>query len=116
MRITLTDRLVSRGTPEGAAVSFAAKVYDDSTEPWTLTVPTSLRYRIDDPEYGCQIQDWSSLTADDESTITVTGTQNTISGCQSRERRRITVEADHGLSTGAVAYRDYFVINGMGFP
>ena len=116
MRITLTDRLVARSTPEGAATAFAVKVYDDSTEPWVLTVPTSLRYRIDDPEYNCTILDWTTLTPDDDSTITVTGAQNSITGCSPRQRRRLTVEANHGLSSVAVANREWFVVNGPELP
>jgi hypothetical protein len=112
MKLAITDRLTLRSTPEGAAVPFAVKVYTDTAEPWVLVVPTTLRYRIDDPEYGNEILAWTTVTPASSATITVTGTQNAITGCAARERRRLTVQADDGLSTACVETRDYFVVNG----
>ncbi len=94
---------------EGAAIAFSVKCYDDSTTPWTLQVPTTLRYRVDNPETGAVIVDWTTVTPDDETTITVT--QNTLSGCESEERRALIVEANHGLSTCDVAMRNWWIKN-----
>lgn len=107
MRITITDRLVSRTAQEGSSVPFAVKVYDDSVEPWTLTVPTSLRYRVDNPVTGRIALDWTAATPDDESSITIT--QTTLSDCYQMERLQLVVEANHGLSTACVAKRDFWV-------
>lgn len=112
MKLTITSRLTANSTPEGAAVPFAVKVYTDTTEPWALVVPTTLRYRIDDPEYGTEIAGWTTVTPASSAAITVTGTQNAISGCAARERRRLTVNADDGLATACVETRDYFVVSG----
>lgn len=108
MQITLTDRLVARTANEGQAVSFVAKIYTDTSEPWVLVAPTTLRYRVDDPEAGCTIVDWTTISPASSATITVTGTQGLLTGCH-RERRQIVVEADHGLSTNCVATREWIV-------
>lgn len=108
MRITITDRLVARTANEGAAVPFAIKVYTDDSEPWVLVAPTSLRYRVDNPDTGCTILDWTTVSPASSATLTVTGAQGLLSGCE-RERRQITVEADHGLATNCVATRDWYV-------
>ena len=107
MRLTLTDPLVGRVCQDGSAIPFALKCYTDSSEPWALTVPTSIRYRVENPETRCEIVAWTSVSAASSATITVTGAQNTIS-CGD-ERRRLVVEADHGLSTATVATRDWTV-------
>ena len=112
MKLTITDRLTMQSTPEGAAVPFAVKVYTDTTEPWVLVIPTTLRYRLDDPEYGTEIAGWTTVTPASSTTITVTGTQNAISGCAAREKRRLTVQADDGLATSCVAEREYYVTSG----
>lgn len=116
MRVSITDRLVARSTPEGTSQPFAVKIYDDSTEPWVLTTPTSLRYRVDDPEFSTVLLDWTTVTPASSATITVTGTQNDISSGLDIERRRLTVEINHGLSTVQVARRDYFVTDSLGLP
>ena len=108
MRITLTDRLVGRTANEGAAVAFTVKVWTDTSEPWVLVVPTTLRYRVDNPETGAQILDWTTATPASSATITVTGALGTLNGCE-REPRQITIQADVGLSTVCVATREWYV-------
>ena len=114
MRITITDRLVGRSTPESAAVPFSVSVYTDTTEPWGLVAPTTLRYRIDDPECGTEIAGWTTVTPASTATITVTGAQNAISSGAAREIRRLTVQADDGLATSCVSTREWYVT--AGFP
>jgi hypothetical protein len=94
---------------EGAAIAFAVKCYTDTSEPWVLVVPTTLRYRVENPETGAEIVGWTTVTPDDETTITVT--QNTLSGCEPEERRALIVEADHGLSSCDVAMRNWWIRN-----
>jgi hypothetical protein len=113
MRVTITDRLVGRTAQKGAAIPFAVKVYTDTSEPWVLVTPTTLRYRIDDPEYGDEIVGWTTVTPASSATITVTGAQNTISGGEAREKRRLTVQADDGLSTSCIEVREWYVLNGF---
>lgn len=108
MRIVLTDRLVARTANEGQAVAFTAKIYTDTSEPWVLVAPTTLRYRIDDLDTRENIVPWTTVTPASSATITATGTQGTLSGC-GNTRRQITVEADHGLSTACIATREWNV-------
>lgn len=62
--------------------------------------PTNIHYRIDDVASGASVLDWTSVSADDEITITVTATQNALRDqCQPYEVRELVVAADYGLST-----------------
>ena len=108
MKLTITDRLVARTANEGAAVSFSVKCYTDSSEPWVLVAPTTLRYRVDSPDTGANVVAWTTLTPASSATITVTGTQGTLTDNQ-RTRFQITVEADNGLSTNCVSTREWWV-------
>ncbi len=114
MNVVLHDTLTARTVMDGAAFNVLIQVYTDTSEPWVLTTPTTLRYRIDDPDTGEAVLTWTTLTPDDETTLTITGTQNTLSGCVPRSRRQLTVEANHGLSTCAIATRDYWIRNLVG--
>ena len=65
----------------------------------TLVVPTNVSYRIDCLTTGVAILDWTSVSADDEVSITITPTQNALRDqCNARETRQLTVAADYGLS------------------
>ena len=111
MRLTITDNLIARTANDGQSVVFAVKCWDDSAEPWTLTAPTTLRYRLDDYDTGQQIIGWTAGSASSSQTITVSGANNTPAGCESRYRRLLTVQINLGLSTVAVATRDFWVKN-----
>jgi hypothetical protein len=66
----------------------------------SLQVPTNIAYRIDCLTTGATIADWTSVSADDEITVTVTPTQNALQDqCNKVERRQLTVAADRSLST-----------------
>jgi hypothetical protein len=66
----------------------------------TLVVPTNISYRIDCLTTGAVILDWTSVSADDEVSITITPTQNALqSQCNAYEKRQVTVAADRSLST-----------------
>ena len=99
MRITVTDKLVARTVAEGSAVTFTVKFYADSSEPWTLTAPTTIRYRLDNPETGEQIIDWTTVSPASSVSITIAGTANTLVSYRDRARRELLIEADAGLST-----------------
>jgi hypothetical protein len=61
--------------------------------------PTNIRYRIDDLTNCRAILDWTTVSPDDEITLTITPTQNELL-CQGNreEKRQVTVAADYGLS------------------
>lgn len=64
------------------------------------TAPTNVYYRIDDLTTCKTVLDWTSVSADDEVSITVTPAQNAMQ-CHGNERetRQLTVAADYGLAT-----------------
>ncbi len=76
--------------------------------------PTNIRYRIDDLTCGV-VLDWTSVSADDEITITVTASQNALrSQGHEYEVRELTVAADYGLSTQFVDSITYRLENVLG--
>lgn len=109
MRLTLTTRLVARSVPEGSAFDVAVRCYSDAAEPWTLSAPTTLRYRVDRDD-GSAVVDWTTLTPATTATATITGANNTLTdSCSPRERRRITVQANAGIANAAVESIEYYV-------
>jgi hypothetical protein len=77
--------------------------------------PTNVYYRLDDLTSGCQILDWTSATAGETATITITPTQNAMRDqCRTKEVRQLTVAADYGLSTQFVDSIEYEIENLQG--
>lgn len=114
MRITITDTLVRNRIPEGTQAQFTANFYDDS-DSWTLTAPTTAKYRVDNPLTGETITDWTTLSAASSISIALNGSQQTLrDGCALEEPRRLTVKANDGLSTQTLQVRDWIVTNQFG--
>jgi hypothetical protein len=112
MRITFRANTPRNRVNESSALTVTAKVWDDSTDPWTAQVPTTLHYRLDDLTSNRQILDWTSITADDVSSIAITATQNAIlDGCRDYETKQLTVQANRGLSTQSQNVFSYDVRN-----
>lgn len=104
MRITITSKLVSAQINEGSSFTATASFFDDSSDVWSASTPSTTRYRIDringDPACWQTILDWTTLTPATTNNIVVTGSQNAIQSTWSyNEKRQITVEANAGLST-----------------
>ena len=117
MRITFRPNTARNRVNESSALTVVAKVWDDATdvEAWVAQVPTTLHYRLDCLSTGTQILDWTSITADDVSSIAITATQNAIqSDCNEIERKQLTVKANSGLSTQYQASFSYDVTNLFG--
>ena len=109
MQIELTAN-VNHKVNEASGFTVTARFYDDSSDPWTLAVPTSARYRIDSGLRS--ILGWTTLTPATSNAIAVTATDNTLlSQYCPRESRTITVQANAGLSTQFAATYDWKVIN-----
>jgi hypothetical protein len=74
-----------------------------------LTTPTTIHYKITDLGTGYVVLDWTSVSAGDEITLTITPTQNALqSQCEPYEVREVAVKANSGLSTqfiDSVTYR-----------
>lgn len=107
MKVALTDKLVGRRISEGNTVAFVASFYDDSSDTWSASTPTSIRYRLDDPETGREVIGWTSVTPASSATISIPGTSNTSDRAQ--ELREITVQANANLSTQTVVSRRFIV-------
>lgn len=101
MRINFTANISRGQVNEKSSFSVLVNVLDDSDrEGWVLQVPTSLKYRLDCLSTNAVILDWTSLAADDETTLAITADQNRIqSDCNEYERKQLTVKCNDGLST-----------------
>jgi hypothetical protein len=77
-----------------------------------LTAPTNVYYRLDCLTTCQTIQDWTSVSADDEVDLTLTASQNAIQ-CQDNEveRKQLTVAADYNLATEYRETFEYDVLN-----
>jgi hypothetical protein len=81
----------------------------------TATTPTNVYYRIDCLTTCKEIAGWTSVSADDEVTITITSPQNAIQDqYNDTERKQLTVAADYGLSTQYLETFGYDVENVRG--
>jgi hypothetical protein len=112
VRIVISDKLVNRRANERSAVAFTARFYDDSTDTWSTTTPTTVKYRVDDLESGSALIDWTSATPGTSVTITATAASNAIQNdCNREERRQLTVKADDGLATQWQETKTWWVRN-----
>lgn len=110
--ITITAQFPRRRLSEGSQASFSASVYSDA---YVASAPTTAKYRIDCPESGETLTDWTSLTAASSMTISLNGSTQTLRDQGlSEERRRLTVMTDSGLSTQNVKTYDWYVSNAVG--
>lgn len=115
MRITIKSPLVRNRINEKSAFNLTAKFWDDSTDAWSASTPTTIKYRVDSLDSGYPIIDWTSITAASSVTVPSSVAANTIQNdCKSRERRQITVKADDALSTQYQATYSYFIENLVG--
>lgn len=72
------------------------------------TIPTTLRYRIDDLNQGNAVLDWTTLTPATSVNVIITGAQNAIRNGLCVERREIVIEAAD--SDGAIRKAlDYYI-------
>ena len=124
---------------EASAVSYQVTFYDSGVE----TIPTTIRYRIDDDKSGDEILGWTSVTTTGTTltesdamlipgagmayisevegfsgatiTIDIPGTLNVmIDEANRRERKTLTVEADAGGAFAFSASAHYDIINRLG--
>ncbi len=118
MRVTLTSKLVNNRCNEASAFTLTANFFDDSTDVWTASAPTSAKYRIDricaNGSPGCwsELVGWTTLTAATSISIPVTAANNAVTCAYSyTEPRQITVKANDGLSTQVEETYRYAVVN-----
>ena len=114
MRITLQAPITQNSIKERSAFTVTSKFYSDSTDPWTLTAPTTVMYRVDDLTSGYPVRDWTTLTAASSVSIPISSGDNLIlDDTQKREHRQLTVKADDGLST---QYQESFTWQVINLP
>lgn len=80
------------------------------------TAPTSAKYRVDDPDTGCQKLGWTTLTPAASIAFTIPASANECSSCRPVERREVIVMADEGLATQFVERYVYEVENVGSLP
>lgn len=71
--------------------------------------PTNAYYSVVDPDTGCVLLDWTSLSPATSITITITSSINDANRGVPVERRTALVMADRGLSTQYVESFDYSI-------
>lgn len=121
MRVTLTSKLVGSRVNEASAFTLVASFFDDSTDTWSASSPTTAHYRIDrissNPGCSSEVADWTTLTPATSISIPITSTHNAIANEGAPyERRMVTVKANAGLSTQYEACYLYTVQNLAGTP
>lgn len=105
MRITITTKLVQRRTPERSAFTATARFFDDSSDAWSASTPTTVDYRIDrirvgDPTCYEQVADWTTVSPATSASIAVTSAQNAITDDYVRDQQmQLTVRCNAGLAT-----------------
>lgn len=110
--VTITAQFPRKRIPEGTQASLTARFYDNS---YTLTAPTTAKYRIDNPENCQNLTDWVTLSPASSIAIIVDGTTQRLNDQgETEERRRITVMADAGLTTQTVKSYDWIIVNAFG--
>lgn len=117
MRITVTSPLVQRRTLERSAFTLTARFFDDSTDAWSASTPTTADYRIDrvrvgEPSCYETVRDWTTLTPATSNSIAITAADNAITCDDLRDQQmQVTVRANAGLATQYQATYRYAVTN-----
>lgn len=117
MRVTLHSPLVQRRTPERSAFTLTARFFDDSSDVWSASTPTTADYRIDrirvgDPSCYQEVLGWTSLSPATSNSIAITAAQNAITNdCVRDQQMQVTVRANADLSTQTQATYRYSVTN-----
>ena len=115
MRITIKSNLSRASIQEGSAFTVTAKFYDDASDPWTLSAPTTIRYRVDNLSDGQSVLDWTTVSAASSASIVITGAQNALQNQDTQwETHELTVQANSGLSTQYSEKYRWKIINILG--
>jgi hypothetical protein len=114
VRITLQAPISQHTVKERSAFTVTSKFYADTSDPWVLTAPTTVRYRIDCLSTGYPVRDWTTLTTGTSVSISIASADTAIlDDTKKRERKLLTVMADNGLST---QYQESYEWNVLNLP
>ena len=109
IEISLPKTIHTEGTNFTATVRFRTRATGAES------IPTTIKYRIDNLTSSTAIREWTTVAAAAEVTILVTATDNAIQGHSNRmERKQILVMADDGLSTQTTGFDIWKVRNVYG--
>jgi hypothetical protein len=111
----MTDRITftaKERTREGSALPVTAGFRTTNV----ATAPTTAKYRVDDPDSGCEKVGWTNLTPASSIAFTIAASANECGSCRAIERRELIVMADEGLSTQFVERLIYEVENVCALP
>lgn len=115
MRIVLQSKLSRGEVHEGSAFTLTAKFYDDSSDPWTLSAPSAIRYKINDLSSGNTVADWTAVAPASSVSISITAAQNAVvNPSLQSEQHEIVVQANDGLSTQYAESFRWHVLNATG--
>lgn len=115
MRITITSKLSRNQVAEDSAFNVTAKFYDDSSDPWTLSAPTSIRYCVTCATTGVTMVNWTTVSPASSVTISMGSSANSLnSAWRPYEKRELTVQANNGLSNQYADTYKWIVTNTMG--
>lgn len=75
---------------EGEAFKVMVRALDADL---AVATPSAARYRLDDPNQGNAVLDWTALTPSTLMSFIVTSSQNAMRNGMGKERRQIVIEA-----------------------
>lgn len=78
------------------------------------STPTTVHYKVSNLSTNETVQDWSSISAASNVSLTITGAMNQIRGGGVSERMEILVAADKGLTTESIGQYTYRIKNVYG--
>jgi hypothetical protein len=94
---------------EGSALS----VSTGFTASNVATAPTTAKYRVDDPDSGREIVEWTDLTPDTEISFVIAATANVCRTRRHLERRELVVMTDEDLE-GQYVERVVYEVQNVG--
>lgn len=88
----MPTKMLATPVNEKSGATLTVTHYD---EDGALTTPATVQYRIDNPESGLEVRDWTSIATPASSyEITLTAADNTFQRNEARkEKRRVTLKA-----------------------
>jgi hypothetical protein len=99
--------------PEQSRQGFAFIFENEDLEPFT---PTTVRFRVHDPETALELLAWIDLSPDSTVNVVIPATVNRIvDDSKAYEMRIVTVQSDHDTPNQLSQQREYRVENLSGF-
>ena len=95
--------------------SFTATAYFRTRSTAAASTPTTVHYKVSNLSTGETVQDWTSVSAASNVSISITGSMNKIlDDSKPQNAMELLVSADKGLSTETIGRATYKVNNVYG--